>query len=139
MKLNPDCVRDVLLSVEKLHQVVQRDDGNVKDVPANLEEICADLQQYKKEDVYYTLKTLDDGGFISMQTQFADGGTVYHCRVFGLTYQGHEFVQKISDTDRWSHVKKIIGSVRDYSLEAISAVAEGVTKAGIQSFIQTTM
>lgn len=139
MKLNPDCVRDVLLSVEKLHQIEQVEDGSVLDEPINLGMISTNLPKYSKSDVFYTLKILGDGGLIDVDTQYADGGIVWYCEVSGLTFAGHEFIQKIRDNKQWGTIKKCLDALRNYSIDAISAVAEGITKAGIQSFVQTNV
>ena len=139
MKLNPDCVRDVLLSVEKLHQIEQLENGSVIVEPVHWGAICADLPKYNRADVFYTLKTLGDGGLIDIDVQYADGGMVWYCEVSGLTFAGHEFIQKIRDNKQWGTIKKCLDALRNYSIDAISAVAEGITKAGIQSFVQTNV
>ena len=139
MKLNPDCVRDVLLSVEKLHQIEQLENGSVIVEPVHWGAICADLPKYSRADVFYTLKTLGDGGLIDIDVQYADGGMVWYCEVSGLTFAGHEFIQKIRDNKQWGTIKKCLDALRNYSIDAISAVAEGITKAGIQSFVQTNV
>ena len=135
MKLNPDCVRDVLLSVEKLHQVVRDEDGTVKEAPTNLASVCSDLPKYDKEDVYYTLKILSNGGLIEMDAKKASAGNVYFCRINGLTFRGHEFIQQIRDDNCWAKVKKGLDAVRNYSLDAMSAVAKGITSASIEAFV----
>jgi len=135
MKLNPDCVRDVLLSVEKLHQIEQLENGSVIVEPVHWGAICADLPKYSRSDVFYTLKTLGDGGLIEIDIQYADGGMVWYCDVSGLTFKGHEFIQQVKDDNCWAKIKRGLDAVRNYSLDAMSAVAKGITSASIEAFI----
>ena len=135
MQLNTDCVRDVLLSVEKLHKIVVEDNYNVTNEPTTFFAICNDLTEFNKEDIYYTISTLSNGGLIMTKEKKSPDEVVYSCDIYGLTYAGHEFVQQIKDDENWSKVKKILKSVRNYSLDAISAVAKGVTSASIEALI----
>lgn len=139
MKLKPDCVRDVLLSIEKLQIIEPNADGTVRDKGVNYVQICKDLPKQSKEDIFYTLKILRDGGMVDMRVQYANNGTVYHCVVDGLTFRGHEFMQNLKDDKKWGLVKKGLDAIRTYSLDAMSSVAEGITTAAIQAYIQQGM
>lgn len=61
--------------------------------------------------------------------------SVYECLVNYMTYDGHEFLNEIRDGKRWNKVKSITTAIRNYSLSAVSSIAEGVTNAAISAFL----
>lgn len=134
MKLNPECVRAVLLCVEERQRVFVNDENHVEKETLFLEDICNSLPDFDKAEIFYALNNLDQAGYISISTKWANGA-VYMCAVNDITYYGHEFLAHIRDTERWGVVKKALASVRDYSLSAISSVAEGVTTAAISAYL----
>ena len=77
---------------------------------------------------------LDQAGFVNISVKWA-GDCLWYCAINYLTYSGHEFLERIRDEKRWGKVKGILNTVRDYSLSAISAIAEGVTSAAITSYL----
>lgn len=124
MRLDVDCVRDVLLAVEsaELGEYIS---------PSTLHRT---LPQYSEDEISYTCLILDDGGFlISVKAQLPLQETLSVKSVVRLTYHGHEFAAKIRDPERWPKLKKVIAAVRDYSLSAIGAIAEGATAAAINA------
>ena len=130
MRLNPDCVRDVLLAIEaaELGEYIS---------PGTLHR---SLTQYSESEIDYTCLLLDDGGFlISMKIQLPQQEIPNVKSIVRLTYQGHEFIAKIRDAERWHGVKRALPAIRNYSLHAINAVAEGMTSAAISAFLQANL
>ena len=133
MKLDLDCVRSVMLVMERdLSFTV---DGDVL-VPnrLTLEQIDSLLPEFSKEDIFYAIYNLNQAGYLDVSILRTSGGGVYNCTVKDITYTGHEFLNKIRDEKRWAKVKSAANAVRDYSLSAISAIAEGVTSAAISAY-----
>lgn len=125
MVLNPDCVRDVLLAVESadLGEYIS---------PRTLHD---SLSQYSESEIEYTCLLLDDGGFMIVITSQLPGQEIPSVKsIVRLTYQGHEFIAKIRDPERWPKLRKAIAAVRDYSLSAINSIAEGATSAAINAY-----
>lgn len=125
MVLNPDCVRDVLLAVESadLGEYIS---------PRTLHD---SLSQYSESEIEYTCLLLDDGGFMIVITSHLPGQEIPSVKsIVRLTYQGHEFIAKIRDPERWPKLRKAIAAVRDYSLSAINSIAEGATSAAINAY-----
>lgn len=128
MKLNPDCVRDVLLAVESADL-----DEHIS--PRTLHN---SLPQYSESEIEYTCLILDEGGFIIAITMQLPGQEIAAVKsIVRLTYQGHELAAKIRDPERWPNLKKGLSAVRDYSLSALNAIAEGAASAGISTFVST--
>lgn len=53
-----------------------------------------------------------------------------------MTYEGHEFLDKIRDPERWKTVKSITGALRSFALDAINQAANGVASAAISKLVE---
>lgn len=135
MVLNCECVRDVLLYLEKQDYFILSERGIAEFCPVYLDQICSDLPEYEEIDVFYTLFNLEQAGYIN-----ATGGeSDYRSAIFKvnyITFQGHDFLSKIKDNGHWSVVKKGLSVARDYSLSAISSIAQGIIGALIDSYLK---
>lgn len=136
MKLNPDCIRAVLLEVEKNWELQLDSSGNIRKEAMNLAMLYNALPNYDKRDVFYTVSNLQQAGFLDAKIQYAANGTVYYCAINHVTYAGHQFLDRIRDTKNWSKIKAGLDHVRNYSLDAITALAEGVANAAIAAFLK---
>ena len=134
MKLDANCVRDVLLFLEAEQNVITNDFGYVEVVGSFLPEICKHLPQYPQEKLYYTLSKLEDGGYLDLSEQWADDSLRFCC-VNYITYDGHEFLEKIRPATVWEKTTKVVGKIGSYSLQLIAKVAEGVATAYINKLI----
>lgn len=134
MKLDTNCVRDVLLAIEELQRVFVNDNGDVEKEALWINDLYAALPGYGREVVFYTLYNLEQAGYIDLTVQWISG-CVNMCAINHMTYEGHEFLESIRDSRQWTSVKKGLAAVRNYSLSAISSVAEGITNAAISSYL----
>jgi len=125
MKLNHNCVRDVLLCLEAEPNVITNDDGDIEFVGTWLNEICEKNPQYPQEDIFYTLFKLEEGGYIDMSVQWA-GGELSECCVNFITFAGHEFIEKIRQDSIWKKTLKIAGEVGIFSLKMLAKISESV-------------
>lgn len=125
MKLNVDCMRDVLEYLQDMPLNAYKD----------VNELCSELTAYEHDDVKYTCLKLYEAGMIYASTEDIDNiplPTVEY--IYDITYQGHQFWAKIKDDDRWSGIKKVLPKIRDYSIDAIGSVANGFASAAISAF-----
>lgn len=130
MILNMDCLREVLIQTERLSTVAIRGNGLITLEPFSIAGLYKVLPSFSHEDIYYSVLMLTEAGLLLSEEIRVMGG-VSDCSILRLTYQGHEFLAKIKDPGHWSAVRRILPAVCDYSLSAISAVAEGITKAAL--------
>lgn len=137
MKLDAECIRDILLFLESKDTFILDIDGCVEAEPCWYGTICDALPAYKKTDIVYTLKRLDEGGFIDITDAWASN-VLQALYVNYITFDGHQFLDSIRDDDRWEKVRSGLSVVRDYSLAAISAIAEGITSAAITGYFNRT-
>lgn len=133
MKLNHECIRDVLLYLESASYINIDIDGIINWSEINATQIYEALADYSKEDVYYSLHNLEQAGYITAQSFDADNCVVAYL-IKDITFIGHEFLEKIRDDNHWKSIKTCLSAVRNYSLSAISSIAEGVTKAAISNY-----
>lgn len=128
MKLNHNCVRDVLLFLEAEPYVITNSDGDVEFVGVWFHSICDKLPHYPQEVIYYTLSKLAEGGYLDMSTQWASG-SLNACCVNYITYSGHEFLEKIKPDTVWERTTKIAGVIGNFGLQMLSTIAESATNA----------
>lgn len=117
MKLDNDCVRDLLLYIEENTNL--SDDIYIESVN--------DLN-YSTETLLYTSIKLKEANFINAeieQTYDQENGG-YSIAVFSLTWQGHKFLDNIRDSGVWKTTKGIVSSFTSVSLGIIENVAAQV-------------
>jgi len=142
LKINPDCVRDVMLFLEN-NLFVIIDNGRYQFGAISINEILSDIDirtTYTREDIVYSVFQLIQDGYIVDR-----GGDTYNKHHFAfnigeilfITPKGHTFLSGIKDQKNWGKVKHILEKVGSISLSAIEAVANGVTTAMVGKYIRS--
>lgn len=122
MKLNPDCIRDVLLQIESAPY-----QENI--YPNQLYEALSD---YSHDEIDYTILKMDEAGFISADIQkYLDNSVDIVIR--DITYNGHQFLANIRSNNIWNNVKEVSKKVGSNSLSTISQIATGIITEIIKS------
>ena len=122
MILNPDCVRDVLLAVEKCGYGER----------LQVQSLSANLPQYFENDISYTCLKLDEAGYLDIVTiSTLDSTMPIIVAIKDLTYPGHEFLNNIRETKTWDKVKDTAKKTGVDSLRAIASIAKQVAAATI--------
>lgn len=125
MKLNLDCMRDILLAVETLGF----------DESLYFDDLSEKLPDYSTYELHYGCYKLYEAKLIDLVNFEIDGAVTPRTHeILDITFAGHEFLAKIRDRQRWGTIKSGASAIRDYSLSAISAIAEGVTSAAINAY-----
>lgn len=121
MKLNIDCVRDLLLAVENYVNF----DENLIYPTVSVEKLfqCDFLRRYSKADIFYTALKLYEGGFINADVQYGDNTSVILIK--SLTYEGHCFLENIRTPAVWSKTKSKAAKIGSFALDVISEIAVG--------------
>lgn len=117
MKLNLDCIRDILLTVENAKYEEQ----------LSFDKLHERLPKYSEEDLHYCLIKLDEAGLLEVVTipvmrQHLPGIKSVH----NLTFYGHEFLENIKSDNAWNKTKSIAAKVGSYSFNAIRDISIGV-------------
>jgi len=115
MKLNQDCIRDVLLAIEKLGTP---DTRLFLDDLSN-SEFC---EKYGINDLGYTVSKLIEAGFINASPINVQGGKGFIIR--SITWNGHDFLDNIRDKTVWDKTKEKASKVGGASIPILSAIAK---------------
>lgn len=128
MKLDYECVRDVMRYLESALYIVENSHGSIEYCEVWLEKICQDLPHYPQTVIYYTLSNLEQAGYISASKQWTGDGLNMYC-VNYITFEGHEFLEKIKSDTVWKKTLSTAGKVGNFSLQMLAKIAEGVATA----------
>lgn len=123
MKLNHDCVRDLLLLIEEV-QV-----GDYIDVSSY------QLKNYSSEDLCYTADKLLEAGYINGKIYPADNVIYWRFSVSSLTWTGHEFLDNIRDDGVWKDTKKVASKLTSVSLSMLEKISVTI----LTTLIKTTL
>lgn len=123
MKLNTDCIRDILIAIES----IDYDDEWV------IDDLMKRLPNYSESELQYHCLQLIEAGFLDASTvQFARS-PLQVCRIKDLTYYGHQFLADIRSDTNWNKTKEIAKYVGSESLHTIKDIAVGIITSAIQN------
>ncbi|GGH17417.1 DUF2513 domain-containing protein [Paenibacillus segetis] len=124
MKLNHDCFREMLLTIESELKV---------DACVLLTELHKhdDLEKYEYDEVLYCSIKLREAGFIETVGTDLVGVVGRIPKIRGLTYAGHLFLDNIRDNSRWNKVKQKAISSGMVALNILASLAESYAKKAI--------
>lgn len=117
MRLDRECVRDLLLAIES------ETFGNdiTKHSITNIEQ----LKRYGINELTYTMLKLEEAKYINVDVQYA-GDDVYNFHISSLTWNGHLFLDNIRDEGVWKSTKKVASKFSSVSLSMLSSIATSV-------------
>lgn len=115
MKLNPDCIRAILLTVEETVSfgTFMRYDSNTK-YPL----LCA----YSQDEIFYHINQCNLSGLLTKVVWYMDPG----CLIYDLSPAGHEFLANIRSDTNWRKTKEIAKNVGSHSIQALMQIAVNV-------------
>lgn len=119
MKLNYDCVRSVLLTVEKSKTI----DEELNINPLAVETIFEQLPKYEDSEILYTIEKLKEARYINAALHFAAGHFI-DGTVSSITYSGHEYLDNIREPEVWRKVKAMLKNAGAITLPLISQAAQ---------------
>lgn len=124
MRLNPECIRDILLAVEgstDCNSIFRYscDEGN-----------HPKLAKYSHNEIYYHMKQCDASGYFFGFTP-CDGGDFVIIR--DLSPAGHEFLANIRSENVWGKTKAIASDIGSTSIGVLSQIASNVLTELVRS------
>ena len=124
MRLNPDCIRDILFAIEDLS------------MPSSLMTSTQlsktkFLNKYSNDEILYHLQQLDWSGYIITPNRHKTLDGMFF--VNDLSPAGHEFISDIRKDTNWNKVKSISKEVGSETLTSIKSIAEGVISSAIKT------
>lgn len=116
MRLNPDCIRDILLDVEE---------GATWESPYSYspnENSPPRLSAYETGEIMYHVRQCELGGYLDGFLPFLNGSFI----IDGLTPQGHAFVANLRSDTIWNRTKSRAAKVGLGSLDVLKDIAAQV-------------
>ena len=126
MKLNHECIRDILLTIE-----------NKLVVATYIKGLTAfDDLKYSDNDKFYSIQKLIEAGYLEGNAGFFLGSTPehpnYNIFIKSITWYGHQFLDNIRDDGTWKKAISTIGAkAKSVSIEIVSQVASNILKSSL--------
>ncbi|MEG0998008.1 MAG: DUF2513 domain-containing protein [Clostridiales bacterium] len=115
MKLNPDCIRDILLAVEEVA------DGE-NELIIEEDQIPDSLSAYSFNEIFYHSKQCKSSGYFEDMRVFI----VPAFSISDLSPQGHEMLRLIREETTFNKIKKaLVDKGLPFALEAVKSIIIG--------------
>lgn len=114
MKLNHDCVRELLLELEEgllVHENIL--------LPSFKE--LKTVHQFGFDETFYCYLKLLEAGYLNGNYKYASEGLI-HLSISSITWDGHQFLDTIRDNEIWSKTKKAVSSLSSTSISLMSTL-----------------
>lgn len=115
MKLDVDCVRDVLLEFENFPIGCY--------TPYNF---LVSVKKHGIDSVEYCLAKLKEADYVNADIRLMENGNYEFYGIYNLTFDGHQFLEKIRDGKIWSKTKSIAGGIGSHAFDVITKIATAV-------------
>lgn len=138
MKLNLDCVRQILFCVEDhtgfrkyctfIDSSLEESEIIIGNDPAPIPSYQTELlEQFSEDELLYHINYCVEAELIySIEPRDS-----YRIVITDLTVKGHGFLEDIRNNSNWKQITGIASKIGFASLKVISAIAEGVATAAI--------
>lgn len=115
MKLNPDCIRDILLQLEQapFGESVYPD------------QLYDNLPNYSHDDIDYSILKMEEAGFINATVEHFLSGNI-GIEIHDISYNGHQFLDNVRSSKVWNATKKVATDIGSTSIQAIMQIATSV-------------
>lgn len=128
MKLNPDCIRDVLMELES-----KTDGISFVSYSFNKENTTFPLtDKYTAVEIRYHITQCEASGFF-INSNWTLDGTFF---VLDISPQAHEFLANIRSQSLWNKTKNKAAEIGVSSLQALMQIATALATSQIQSLLQ---
>jgi hypothetical protein len=123
MRLNHDCIRDILLFVE--------DNITETKCAISINSLLEHLNdKYDSDIVCYHVRQIHKAGFLD-NVSYADDGPLL---LFDLSWEGHNYVANIRDNNVWSKIKALTNGLASISLPILIDYAKTVAANHLPKF-----
>lgn len=124
MKLNPDCIRDILLYLEENLKISENEFSSI-----TFQKIKCDLSNYSEDDIFYSIYNLKQIRYIEGNIKDVGEMKMYICEIQNITWNGHQFLNTIRPTSVWEATKLGASKLGIMSIQALSTIAMKVAEA----------
>ncbi len=123
LKLNYDCIRDLLLFIEgKLQYGFYIDVDSIQ------------IKNYSQQEILYSADKLYEAGYISADKRIAIGGKgIPQINIKSITWDGHQFLDNVRDNKVWENTKSILSNFSSVSIGIVNNVATQIISSVIET------
>lgn len=143
MKLDPDCVRDLMLFCEEHTYIKTEETGRY--TAARYHVLYVDsmrhippLNKYDTGALIYHIIQLSESGYLATDFRFDPVENFRHNAlpaIYYVTPKGHEFIASIVGKAQWDKISKILRSLGSVSLTVIETESKGIASAAIEQIL----
>ncbi len=143
MKLNPDCIRDVLLYLEENLSYNHERQDSIEHASITMRKISEDLHNqkgYEIDDVNYSIEKLLEIKYIIPETQLrGHNNSILYCPISDISYNGHMFLSTIRPKSIWEATKDKAKQIGGMSIQSLSMISSAIMQglASNTDFIQS--
>lgn len=145
MKINEDCIRDILIYLTdnlKVEVEVLENHAHFEKIYANTVIRALDAE-YDKENVWYSLYNLAELGYIEgmdvNEIRKNNGHNFSSMHIFNVSFRGHQFLETIRPETVWEQTKNIVSRVGVHTLGFIEDTAQKVAVESAKHLIDIGM
>jgi len=120
MKLDYNCVRNVMLSIESLEQGQFLNDANGSAFPL--------LKDYTADKIAYTVERLIEAGYIPNRRITTLPYGRIHYEIDSLTWEGHQYLDCIRNDDIWDKTRKKVSPFGGLPFTLMAEIAKGLIR-----------
>ena len=113
MKLNPDCIRDILFVVE--NNATYSNDVSEETIFKKLD------SKYPREEILYHVRQCEHSGLFLKVVHYFGGFSIQD-----LSPYGHQFINDIRQDNNWNRTKDIAKNVGSFSLDVLKDISSQV-------------
>ena len=143
MKLDPECIRDLMLFCEEHTYIKAEEVGDF--TCASYHVLYVDsmrhvppLNKYNTGALIYHIIQLSESGYLTTDFHFDPITNFRHNNlpsVYYVTPKGHEFIAAIEGKTQWEKTLKILRLFGSVSLTVIETISKGIASAAIEQII----
>lgn len=126
MRLNPDCIREVLTYIEENQTYVNGTLGRLC-----AEDICDNITKFSRNDVRYSIKQLSNSDMLDSEI-IKTASDSYIIYIFDISPSGHEFLANIRTENVWNQTKKVANKVGSFSIDVLTKISVAIVTQLIQ-------
>ena len=130
MKIDYNCIRDVLITLET--SLTLADDLSYNEIPLiNFIHFPA-LSKYDTKQIAYCVYKLAEAGYIDTG-EFHISRKRTYCSIRCITYKGHEFISNTANPNIWKKTTNIAKKIGAFSIPILSQIASDIISSIITS------
>lgn len=122
MKINYDCMRDILIFLED--NLLYDDELSPNIISLDNLKSAQELN-YSLQDIAYSSLMLNEAGLINVHISNADN-CIIDIYYLSITYEGHQYLEKIRSDKVWTKTKGVLSKIGATSIDIITKVASNI-------------